>query len=155
MFSFFNYLRGSSPTEEETLPRVDSVVPEDENVTDLVMVRRDYIRELEDLKELFSLDGTSLSNQSLTTLSKNELIRLVVDERFKNATLEKQLMNEMNSFTQLEDTIKEKDTQINDAVQMIYGLENMVDAKDIRIKKLEDTVMEKDQLINEIGQDIV
>lgn len=151
MFSFFNYIRGSSSTEEESLPRVDSVVPEDEKVSDFVMVRREYIKELEDLKELFSVEGASSSDQTLATLSKNELIRLVVDGRFKNATLEKQLINEL---TQLEDTVREKDERINDAVRMIYHLEDTVDANKLRINEFENTIIEKDELINEIGKAI-
>ena len=151
MFSFFNYIRGSSSTEDEPLPRVDSVVPEDEKGTDLVMVRREYIKELEDLKELFSVEGTFSPNQNLATLSKNDLIRLVVDERFKNATLQKKQHEDLQK---LEDTIRKKDKEINDAVQMIYHLEDTVDANNLRINELENTIIEKDELINEIGKEI-
>ena len=150
MFSFFNYIRGSSSTEDEPLPRVDSVVPEDEKATDLVMVRREYIKELEDLKELFSVEGNFSPNQNLSTLSKNDLICLVVDGRFKSAALKQQI----ESLRKLEDTIREKDTGINDAVQMIYHLEDTVDANNLRISELENTIIEKDELINEIGKEI-
>ena len=150
MFSLFNYIRGSSSTEGEPLPRVDSVVPEDEKATDLVMVRREYIKELEDLKELFSVEGNFSPNQNLSTLSKNDLIRLVVDERFKSAALKQQI----ESLRKLEDTIREKDKEINDAVQMIYHLEDTVDANNLRINELENTIIEKDELINEIGKEI-
>ena len=151
MFSLFNYIRASSSTEDEPLPHVDPVVPEDEKATDLVMVRREYIKELEDLKELFSVEGNFSPNQNLSTLSKNDLIRLVVDERFKSATLQKKQHEDLRK---LEDTIREKDKEINDAVQMIYHLEDTVDANNLRINELENTIIEKDELINEIGKEI-
>lgn len=151
MYSFFNFIRGNSSTEDESLPRVDSVVPEDVKVSDLVMVRREYIKELEDLKELFSVEGNSSSNQNLATLSKNDLIRLVVDERFKNATLQKKQHEDLQK---LKDTIREKDERIGAQSRIIYHLEDTVDANNIQINELEDTIMEKDQLINEIGKEI-
>ena len=114
------------------------------------MVRREYIKELEDLKELFSVEGNFSPNQNLSTLSKNDLIRLVVDERFKSAALKQQI----ESLRKLEDTIREKDKEINDAVQMIYHLEDTVDANNLRINELENTIIEKDELINEIGKEI-
>ena len=151
MYSFFNFIRGNSSTEDESFPSVDSVVPEDVKVSDLVMVRREYIKELEDLKELFSVEGNSSSNQNLATLSKNDLIRLVVDERFKNATLQKKQHEDLQK---LKDTIREKDERIGTQSRVIYHLEDTVDANSVRIKELEDTIMEKDQLINEIGKEI-
>ena len=95
MSGLFRLLSSASPTtaEETSLPRVDSVIPEDEIVMD---VSGSHIppaptMSLPEIPEPCDAENVSSPISSLATLSKDEVIRLLIDERFKNALLEKKV----------------------------------------------------------------
>lgn len=147
MSGLFRLLSSASPSNavESPLPRVDSIIPENEIVMD---ASESHIppaptMSLPEIPQLSNFEDISTPISSLATLSKDEVIHLLINERFKNTLLEKKVDEvkfHLESREQELETCRKAqislDIKNKKRRSKITHLEDIIDELDERIKDL-------------------